>query len=219
MPGATPDQGVVVADESRLAVALEAARPGSGGVDELWLNVPERSEASVLARLGEPPFGVLAAESRRELEASLRDDPLARAISLTLAAAAALALVLAAIGLWLAVASELRDGRGELFDLEAQGVEPAVLRAQARVRAALLLAVGIAGGVALGLALALVVVDLVGVGATGATPVPPLRAAGGAAVAFAGLAAVAVLAAVFVEVTVRREFSGPVPRPAAGSTE
>ena len=219
MPGATPDQGVVVADESRLAVALEAARPGSGGVDELWLSVPERSEASVLARLGEPPFGVLAAESRRELEASLRDDPLARAISLTLAAAAALALVLAAIGLWLAVASELRDGRGELFDLEAQGVEPAVLRAQARVRAALLLAVGIAGGVALGLALALVVVDLVGVGATGATPVPPLRAAGGAAIAFAGLAAVAVLAAVFVEVTVRREFSGPVPRPAAGSTE
>jgi len=66
--------------------------------------------------------------------------------ALTLAAAALVALALAAVGLWVAVASELRDERAELFDLEAQGVGPNTLRAQFRARAAALVVVGAAGG-------------------------------------------------------------------------
>ena len=46
---------------------------------------------------------------------------------------------------WLALVNELNDERGELFDLEAQGVAPAVLRMQFRLRAIVLVDAGRAG--------------------------------------------------------------------------
>ena len=75
-----------------------------------------------------PPFNVLSVESRDELERSLRDDPLARGTLLTLLAAALVALGLALVGVLLGVVSDVRDERGELDDLEAQGARPALLR-------------------------------------------------------------------------------------------
>ena len=70
--------------------------------------------------------------SRREA----RRDPLARGTLLALGATALVALVLASLGLALAVRSDLRDDRGEHYDLEAQGSSPAFLRRVVRTRAA-----------------------------------------------------------------------------------
>src|SRR5205814_775779 len=61
------------------------------------------------------------------------------------------------------------------FDLEAQGVAPATLRRQFRLRAAGLLAAGVLGGCVLGLVLSRLVVSVVRVSGTTAPPEPPLR--------------------------------------------
>jgi hypothetical protein len=200
------DEGFVVADESRLATALDADSPGAGTPDELWLATP--SPSRVAAGLAQPPFSSLVTASRADIERSLRDDPLSRGITITLAAAALLTLVLAAVGFWVALTSELRDERGELFDLEAQGVAPDTLRRQFRLRATALVALGALGGIALGVLLSLLVVAVVRVSASSAAPEPPLRFEPSWLTASVGLAALLVALAAVVETTTRTAFRG-----------
>ena len=114
-------------------------------------------------------------QSRAETLRSLQNDPLARGVLLTLAGTAVVALLLALVGLLLAIVADVRDDRGELFDLEAQGAAPSTLRAHLRLRALLVAGFGIAGGLALGAVLSALVVALVSVTATAAEPEPPLR--------------------------------------------
>ena len=109
--------------------------------------------------------------------AQLEADPLARGALLTLAGTAAVALLLALVGLLLTVVGDVRDDRGELFDLEAQGASPATIRAHLRLRALLVAAFGIAGGIALGAILTSLVISLVSVTASAAESEPPLRLA------------------------------------------
>jgi ABC-type antimicrobial peptide transport system permease subunit len=91
-----------------------------------------------------------------------------------LAAAGLVALALSLVGLALTVAVELRDEAGELFDLETQGMGPAALRRQVRLRAGAVLLAGLVGGLALGAVLALVVLKALAVSANSTEPVPPL---------------------------------------------
>ena len=208
-------EGFVVADESRLAIALDARLPGTGTPGELWLSGPPQAERA----LRRPPFAVLDLSSRRAIQHSLASDPLARGLELTLGVAALAALALAAIGLWLALVSELRDERGELFDLEAQGVSPDTLRAQFRLRTAVLVALGAVGGALLGLVLSRLVVTLVRVSAAAESARPPLRFEAAWVAAAAGLGALVVAAALIVELTARRTFRGDVPERATWSLE
>ena len=67
----------------------------------------------------------------------------------------------------------MRDERGELFDLEAQGASPATLRAHLRLRALLVAAFGVVGGIALGAILASLVIALVSVTAAATGPSRP----------------------------------------------
>jgi ABC-type antimicrobial peptide transport system permease subunit len=113
-------------------------------------------------------------QSRADTLAQLQADPLARGALLTLAGTAAVALLLALVGLLLAVVGDVRDDRGELFDLEAQGASPATIRAHLRLRALLVAVFGILGGVALGALLSALVISLVSVTAGSAKPEPPL---------------------------------------------
>src|SRR5207244_8890476 len=94
---------------------------GLGTIDELWVNVPAAREPSAAAALSRPPFTQLSVQSRAATLTGLQADPLARGSLLTLAGTAAVALLLALVGLLLAVAGDVRDDRGDLFDLEAQG--------------------------------------------------------------------------------------------------
>ena len=212
-------EGFVVADEQRLATTLDADAPGTGTPGELWLAVRSRSVPAVAASLRRPPYTALVTSSQRDLHSSLASDPLARGISLSLAAAAFAALALALAGFWVALISELRDERGELFDLEAQGVAPATLRRQFRLRAAGLLAAGVLGGCVLGLVLSRLVVSVVRVSGTTAPPEPPLRLDVPLVSTLIGLGAVVAGLAVVVELATRHAFRGDSPERASWSLE
>jgi hypothetical protein len=212
-------EGFVIADEQRLATTLDAGSPGTGTPLELWLSTPYRSLDTVAAALGRPPFDSLTVSSQRDLRDMLASDPLARGISLSLAAAALAALALALAGFWVALLSELRDERGELFDLEAQGVSPGTLRRQFRLRAAGLLAAGVVGGCVLGLFLSRLVVSVVRVSGTTAPPDPPLRLDIPWEFVLLGLGLVVAGLAIVVEVATRHAFRGDVPERASWSLE
>jgi hypothetical protein len=197
----------VLGDERTLFVALNAERPGAAAPNELWLGTA--SPAALEARLAEPPFAVLERSSRSALERELRADPLARGSLAGLAAAAAVALLLGLAGLALLLASDLRDERDELLDLEAQGVGPRALRRHVRLRAALVAALGLVGGLLAGIALAALVVDVVTVTATAAAAEPPLVLALDARLVALAVAASAVLAAAVVAALTRGAFRSP----------
>src|SRR6185503_3965387 len=174
LPTVPSDSGpFVLAEESRLSTATNAGAPGRGTPNEIWLSA--RDEDATAEALRRAPFSWLAVASRGEVEDRLATDPLAHATELALGAAALVALTLAVLGFWVGVLSELRDERSDFYDLEAQGVAPAGLRAQLRARAAILVALGLAAGALLGLLLSRLVVSLVRISGTTAVPEPPLR--------------------------------------------
>ena len=154
----------VVADIEQAGTRLDTLSPGLGTTNELWL-----SSATP------PHVPQVSVQSHADTLARLQADPLARGALLTLAGTAAVALLLALLGLVLSVVSDVRDDRGELFDLEAQGAAPATIRAHLRLRALLVAAFGIIGGLALGAILSALVIALVSVTASAAEPEPPLQ--------------------------------------------
>jgi predicted lysophospholipase L1 biosynthesis ABC-type transport system permease subunit len=169
------DGDAVVADRTDAATILDTRFPGLGTTDELWVTVPAADEASAATTLSHAPFTQLTLRSRADTLSELRADPLARGALLTLAGTAAVALLLALVGLLLSVVGDVRDDRGELFDLEAQGASPATIRAHLRLRALLVASFGVVGGLVLGAILTSLVIALVSVTAAAARPEPPLR--------------------------------------------
>ena len=165
----------VIADRQTTSTLLDSRSPGLGTTDELWLDVPSERAAATADRLDRAPFTALSVSSRAATLAKLDADPLARGALITLAGTALVALVLALVGLLLAIVADVRDDRGELFDLEAQGAAPATIRAHLRLRALLVAAFGVVGGLVLGAILSALVISLVSVTATAAEPEPPLR--------------------------------------------
>jgi hypothetical protein len=202
-PSATGD--AVVADRQTASTLLDTSSPGLGITDELWLNAPA-ADAATLAR---PPFTQLTVSSRAATLAQLQGDPLARGALLTLAGTAAVALLLALVGLLLSVVGDVRDDRGELFDLEAQGAAPATIRAHLRLRALLVAVFGIAGGIVLGAILSSLVISLVAVTASDAKPEPPLRLVLDLPLLAAAAAAYIVLAALLVGFATRLRGTAP----------
>ena len=202
-------------DESRLATALQADAPGTGTPDELWVSGPK----ALAAKLARPPFSALDVASRRGEQQQLDSAPLARGITLTLTAAGLIAVLLAAVGFWLTLVSDARDERGELFDLEAQGVPPATLRKQLRVRSLVLVAFGAVGGVVLGLILGRLVVSVISVSAETTDPNPPLRYDPDWTTLVIGLAALVAVVLVLIELTARHALRGDTPARASWSLE
>jgi hypothetical protein len=168
----TVDEDVVAADGPTVATALGAEAPGSGSPNEVWLDAADERRAAHALR--GPPFGSLDVSAHNALLADLRAEPLARGTLITLAAAAVAALGLALVGLLLVVVSDLRDERGELFDLEAQGASPELLRRHVRLRAGLVAAFGVVGGIVTGAVLAVLVVALVTLTASAGSAELPL---------------------------------------------
>jgi hypothetical protein len=218
-PTVTGDYAFAVADESRLATALDGDAPGTGTPGELWLSIPRHEAGRVAATLARPPLAGLAADSRRELVAAAKRDPLARAIVYTLDAVALVTAALALLGFGVALLSELRDERGNFFDLEAQGVAPGTLIAHLRVRALALIVFGLAGGCVLGLVLSRLVVSLVKLTAQTTAPEPPLVFSAGWTVLLPLLAGLLVAALLAAEISARTAFRGETPRRASWSFE
>ena len=88
----------------------------------MWSRPRPASGARVAAALRRAPFAQLGVASREAREHELRHDPIARGSLDALAALGLVALALALLGLLLVAVGDLRDERGELLDLEAQGV-------------------------------------------------------------------------------------------------
>jgi hypothetical protein len=163
--------GLVVADETTLASALDASLPGQGAADELWITTP-RARALAHA-LSQPPLDVLRARFRADVQRRLSSEPIAVGTLGTLAAAAGLAAALAILGLLAALVGALREPRVER-DLAVQGLGPRALRRELHLRILLAAAIGILAGTALAAALTRLAVGAVRAGATIETPRPPL---------------------------------------------
>ncbi len=156
-------------------VALGSATPGAGQPNEMWLRVddPERL-AGVRTALGDAPFRFADVSARSDFVAERAGDPLSQGIVWALVLAAIAGLVLAVGGLILGTVTDLRDERGELADLEAQGVTPSTL-ALARPRSDGWLAGGGAlAGVVVGVVLTVFVTAALSLTAEGQLPIPPL---------------------------------------------
>jgi FtsX-like permease family protein len=205
-PGASEE--AVIGDRATLRTAINAAGPGAARENEAWLELGEKRLPVVMAALSRAPLRVLSSTARSDLEQDARRDPLAQGTLLALGAAAVVALILAAIGLTLAVRSDLRDDRGELYDLEAQGASPSLLRRVVRLRALALSIAGLLAGAVTGLVLVMLVTRVVAVTARGGFAEPPLVMEVDVAVVAAGVAAFVALAVLLVGSTTRRAFAG-----------
>ena len=157
------DGDVVVADLATWLAAANTLEPGVATPSELWLE--SRAAARPAAR---------RSTSQRARERELTSDPLARGAISLLLVTAIVGLALAAVGLLLTVVGDLRDERGALFDLEAQGSTPAELRRHVLLRAAVVGGLGIAAGVGAGAIVGALVVAVVTVTAAAENALPPL---------------------------------------------
>ena len=206
-PGTRGD--AVIADLGALQTAIDTAAPGRAPVSELWLDVAAEEDPAVEATLAQRPFAVLEKQSRRAVEEDARRDPLGHGTLLALASAALAALLLAVVGLALAIRADLRDDRGELADLEAQGATPALLRRVVTSRAAVVALTGALVGALAGIVLAYLVTRVVAVTARADTPEPPLATTVEPLAILVGGLAVTVAAGALVALSTRRAFVDP----------
>jgi FtsX-like permease family protein len=214
MPSVPADLGdFVLADAGWLSTAINANAPGEGVPSEVWIS---GGTGPTLAR---PPFSNLVVDSRAADEAQLAGDPLAHATAIALGAAGLVALVLAVLGFWVGVVSELHDERSDFFDLEAQGLAPEDMRRQLRTRGVILLGLGFAGGLVLAVLLSRLVVSLIRVSGTTSVPEPPLRLDPDWLVGGLGVAAVMLAALLVAEAASLAAFRGSRPERASWSLE
>ncbi len=200
------DGEAVIGDRGALETAVDTQVPGAGRTNEIWLDVPSGETGAVAAKLSRPPFRVLEAVSRAALLDEARDDPLGHGTLLALDAAAVVALLLAALGLALTVLSDLRDDRGDLYDLEAQGAEPTLLRRIVRIRALVVALAGVLAGSVAGALLALLVTRVVSVTARAAATDLPLQTSFDLRVVALAAAVYLLVAAALVALATRRAF-------------
>jgi ABC-type antimicrobial peptide transport system permease subunit len=141
----------------------------------MWLQVPDPNrQAEVRVALAKPPFRFAQVAARSDLVAEEAGDPLTQAIVWAQVVAALAGLTLSIGALVMGAITDLRDERGELADLEAQGVPPSSLRWHALARSAWLAIGGSIAGLIAGLALAIVVTGALAIDAEGRLPIPPL---------------------------------------------
>lgn len=170
------DPRFVIVPLDPFIVAVASAVPGSGRPSEMWLSVPDAGrQAEVRAALAKPPFRFAQVAARSDLIAAHAADPLSQAIVWAQIVAALAGLTLSVGALVMGAVTDLRDERGELADLEAQGVPPSALRWHALARTAWLAVGGAIAGLIAGLGLAVVVTGALAIDAQGNLPIPPLQ--------------------------------------------
>ena len=156
-------------------VAVAAVLPSGGRPTEMWIAAPSPQRlAEVRDALHLAPFRFASVTARSDLVAERAADPSSQAIVWALLVAAIAGLILSVGGLILGAVTDLRDERGELADLEAQGVPPSSLRWHALARTAWLAIGGGIAGLGAGVLLAVVATGALAIDAEGRAPLPPL---------------------------------------------
>jgi hypothetical protein len=172
-PTLDPETPAVVADlpaylESSFATSHVVLQPS-----EWWLRTPD--DRSVAERLRAAPFRSIAVVSRSESERALLDDPVALGVIGALALGFAVAAVFAAAGFAANVASEARSRMVEFAVLRSLGLRRGQLTSLVGLETALVVVASLVGGAVLGLVVSWLVLPYVGLGTSGAAPVPPVR--------------------------------------------
>jgi hypothetical protein len=166
----------IVAPYAPLLLAINGILPGAGHPDEMWIRTADAATtARVAGALGRAPFRAATVRDRAAIEADRTTDPFAAGLVAALLAAAIAGLALAGLGLLLGIVADLRDERGELADLESQGVPASTLRSLLQARTALLALGGIVAGLAIGVALTALTTSALSLTAGATVPVPELR--------------------------------------------
>jgi|GEM_PF-2141023 len=166
----------VVVPYAALLLAINGVLPGAGHPDEMWIRTADAATtARVVGDLGRAPFRAATVRDRAATEADRTSDPFAAGLVAALLAAAIAGLALAGLGLVLGVGADLRDERGELADLEAQGVPASTIRSLLQARTGLLAIGGILAGLAVGVALTALTTSALSLAAGATVPVPELQ--------------------------------------------
>jgi hypothetical protein len=188
-------------------VALNAEAPAAGRPNEMWLGTGSSARtAEVRAALGTDPFRFPAITDRVALMAERAGDPLSQSVAWALVVAGLAGLILSVLGVALGAATDLRDERGELADLETQGLPPSGLRVLVVARTAWLVIGGALAGLAAGVVLTAVVTSALAVTAEGALPLPPLRVIVPILPIAAAVGAVSIFVLVVVAALARRTY-------------
>ncbi|MEP6598464.1 MAG: FtsX-like permease family protein [Actinomycetota bacterium] len=169
----TIDGTVVLADRQALARLLNRTHPGAAAPTELWISA--EGPTALGQALAISPYDRLNVTMRDTLQRKLEADPVGRGSRLLLAVVGVLALLVAAASLVLLVFGERRDGAGEFFAWESDGLPPSMLRRLLLVRTLAVVAIGVPIGLLAGVVLARVGATVVAVDASGTTPNPPLQ--------------------------------------------
>jgi hypothetical protein len=171
----TIDGSFLLANRMAVLDVLDRTSPGSGTPSELWIAAPANSQAAVQRALQSAPFDRLTVVQRAGMQGDLDADPVGRGSRLLLAIVGGLALAIAVASLLLLIIGERRDGAGELYAWESDGVNPSVLRRMLLIRTLTVVGVALPVGLLAGLVVARLGARLVAVDASGKTPQPPLQ--------------------------------------------
>jgi hypothetical protein len=170
----TSPRFVVVPVDPFLA-ALGSIVPGSGRPSEMWVSVPDPERLpAVRTALARDPFRFAEVASSADIVASRSGDPLSQGVIWALVIAASTGLLLSVATLILVASTDLRDDRGDLADLEAQGVPPSALRWLALARTTWLAVGGSVAGILVGVSLTVLATRVLSLTADGVRPIPPL---------------------------------------------
>ncbi|HUQ42971.1 MAG TPA: FtsX-like permease family protein [Candidatus Limnocylindria bacterium] len=201
---------LVVVDLQPLLLSMNAHDPGTGVPNQVLIGTPGDARTAELASaLARDPFPPLVIQSRPASVEARANDPFALGIVWGLAVGAGAGLLLSILGVLLAAAAELRDERGELYELEAQGSTPRALTGLVVLRTIAMCAVGTVTGILVGIGLGWVVASSIGVGGEGATAVPALVLVAPLPPILALAAALLLLLGVAVWLLTRRHFARP----------
>jgi hypothetical protein len=172
-PTLDPETPAVVADLPAYLAHAFATERATVQPAAWWLRAPD--DRHVAERLRAAPFKSIAAVSRSEEERALLDDPVAVGVIGALALGFVVAAIFAVAGFAANAAAEARTRRLELAVLRSLGLRRGELMGLVSLETALVVALSLLGGAVLGLLVSWLVLPYVGLGASGAAPVPPVQ--------------------------------------------
>lgn len=175
---------------------------------EYWLDVDDRSTASVVSTLGRPPFDSTRVAERVERAITLQSDPIALGTIAALSLGFAASAILAAVGFTVSAVAAARERVAEFTLLRALGLSKRQLGVWLSIEQAVLVIMGLLFGTIVGLVLVSLILPLISVTQQGAIAFPVLIVAYPLnAILLLDLAVVVTLALVVVvlSVVVRRQ--------------
>jgi len=174
-PTLDPTTPAVVADLPSYYAFSFAARGDVVQPTQWWLKAGR--DAQVADQLRVSPFRSLGVVSRAERERALLEDPVPLGVIGALALGFAVAAAFGAVGFAASAAAAARARMLEFAVLRSLGLRTTQLSGWIGLESALVIALSLLGGTALGLLVSWLVLPYVGLGTSGAAPVPAVELA------------------------------------------